>query len=333
MRYVIYGAGAIGCCIGAELSRAGHQVVLIARGEQLDTLQQNGLAYHSRDGEQRLTMTAVGHPAEAAITGDDCVILCVKSQHTLAALNDLAQSAPAHTTLVCAQNGIDNERIALRFFENVYGMVVRVAAMYVAPGEVSNPAFPAAGILDLGRYPSGLGAQAARIARDLEQAGFSSHAVGDIMRLKYTKLLQNTATAIEAAFAPSEHRTTLVKLARSEAEACLAAAQIDFAGAEEWAARRQLVSEYDPKTDPARPGGSSWQSLARQTGSIEVDYLNGEIAFLGRLHGFPTPVNSAIQELLRDLAAHRAVPGQINAGDFALQRGLFAASQGQEGLS
>ncbi len=332
MRYVIYGAGAIGCCIGAELSRAGHEVVLIARGEQLDALQQRGLVYHSRNGEQRLAMTAVGHPAEAAITGDDCVVLCVKSQHTLAALNDLAQTAPARTTLVCAQNGTGNERVALRFFENVYGMVVRVAAMYVAAGEVSNPAFPAAGILDLGRYPSGLDEKAARIARDLEEAGFSAHAVDDIMRLKHAKLLQNTATAIEAAFAPSGHRNTLVKLARSEAEACLTASGIAYAGAEEWAARRLHVSEYDPKADPARPGGSSWQSLARQTGSIEADYLNGEIAFLGRMHGFPTPVNGAIQELLRELAARRAAPGEVDAGAFAHQHGLFAATQGQGAL-
>ena len=40
-----------------------------------------------------------------------------------------------------------------------------------------------------------------------------------------------------------------------------------------------------------RGGGSSWQSLARGTGTIETDYLNGEIVLLGRLHGVPTPVN------------------------------------------
>ena len=44
-------------------------------------------------------------------------------------------------------------------------------------------------------------------------------------------------------------------------------------------------------------GGSTWQSLARGTGTIETDYLNGEIALLGRLHGVPTPVNAALQAI------------------------------------
>jgi lysophospholipase L1-like esterase len=38
--------------------------------------------------------------------------------------------------------------------------------------------------------------------------------------------------------------------------------------------------------------------LARATGSIETDYLNGEIAMLGRLHGVPTPVNALLQDLV-----------------------------------
>ena len=42
----------------------------------------------------------------------------------------------------------------------------------------------------------------------------------------------------------------------------------------------------------ARAGGSSTQSLARGTGSIETDWLNGEIVLLGRLHGVPVPANA-----------------------------------------
>ena len=50
-----------------------------------------------------------------------------------------------------------------------------------------------------------------------------------------------------------------------------------------------------------RPGGSSWQSLRRGTGDIETDYLNGEIVFLGRMHGVATPANAMIQRLAREL--------------------------------
>jgi 2-dehydropantoate 2-reductase len=62
-------------------------------------------------------------------------------------------------------------------------------------------------------------------------------------------------------------------------------------------------------------GGSSWQSLARGAGSIETDYLNGEIVLLGRLHGVPTPVNELLQRLAREAAAAGRPPGTMSADD------------------
>ncbi len=56
-------------------------------------------------------------------------------------------------------------------------------------------------------------------------------------------------------------------------------------------------------------GGSSWQSLARGAGSIETEFLNGEIVLLGALHGVPTPVNALLQRLALRAAAEGAEPG------------------------
>ncbi len=58
-----------------------------------------------------------------------------------------------------------------------------------------------------------------------------------------------------------------------------------------------------------RGGGSSWQSLTRGTGSIEADYLNGEIVLLGRELGVPTPVNEVLQRLANQAARERRAPG------------------------
>jgi 2-dehydropantoate 2-reductase len=60
-----------------------------------------------------------------------------------------------------------------------------------------------------------------------------------------------------------------------------------------------------------RGGGSSWQSLNRGTGTIEADYLNGEIALLGRLHGVPTPLNDLLQRLANGFARERRAPGSL----------------------
>ncbi|HET7572801.1 MAG TPA: ketopantoate reductase C-terminal domain-containing protein [Gaiellaceae bacterium] len=44
------------------------------------------------------------------------------------------------------------------------------------------------------------------------------------------------------------------------------------------------------------------QGLLRGAGAIEVDYLNGEIVLLGRLHGVPAPANALLQRLAHELA-------------------------------
>jgi hypothetical protein len=59
-----------------------------------------------------------------------------------------------------------------------------------------------------------------------------------------------------------------------------------------------------------RHGGSSWQSFVRATGSIETDYLTGEIVLQGRLHAIATPVNELLQRLADQAAAERRAPGR-----------------------
>ena len=68
-----------------------------------------------------------------------------------------------------------------------------------------------------------------------------------------------------------------------------------------------------------RAGSSTWQSLARGAGAIETDYLNGEIALLGRLHGVATPVNGALCELADRVARVRGEPGQCSPQDVLAQ--------------
>jgi 2-dehydropantoate 2-reductase len=73
-----------------------------------------------------------------------------------------------------------------------------------------------------------------------------------------------------------------------------------------------------------RAGGSSWQSIARGAGSIETDYLNGEIALLGRLHGVPTPVNAAMQRLAARMVRERIPAGSIGLDDIEREVAKFA---------
>jgi len=64
-----------------------------------------------------------------------------------------------------------------------------------------------------------------------------------------------------------------------------------------------------PVNGAERIGGSSWQSLTRGTGSIEADFLNGEIVLMGRERGIPVPVNEVLQRLANQAARERRPPG------------------------
>jgi 2-dehydropantoate 2-reductase len=237
----------------------------------------------------------------------------MKGQDTAAALDALTSCAPPDIAVVCAQNGVANERAALRFFANVYGMCVMCPTGHLEPGVVEAYSSPITGLLDIGRYPSGVDDTARTIATALEASTFRSEPREDIMRWKYQKLLMNLGNAVEAACGPEARGSDVARLALREALACFAAAGIEFVSREEDRERRSDLLQLHDVGGRRRGGGSSWQSLARGTGTIETDYLNGEIVLLGRLHGVPTPVNLGVQRLARELATAGAPPGSMTA--------------------
>jgi 2-dehydropantoate 2-reductase len=315
MRFVIYGAGAIGGVVGGRLFQAGHEVTLIARGDHLRALQRDGLTLASPDATVHLAVPAVANPGEAEPGDGDVVVLAMKSQHTAAAVAELALVAPPDVAVVCAQNGVENERVALRSFPNVYAMAVVMPATHLEPGVVEASSTPVTGVLDLGRYPSGVDQRAVDIAAALSGATISAVARPDIMRWKYRKLIMNLANAAEAVAGAAGRASALPGLMTAEAEAVFAAAGIDAVSAEVEAERRGDLVRLRPVDGRRREGGSSWQSLARGLGTIESDYINGEIALLGRLHGVPTPANDLLQRLATGLAAAGKPPGSLTVDE------------------
>lgn len=319
MRYIIYGAGAVGGVIGARLFEHGQQVVLIARGPHLDAIRDQGLTLQMPSGTQALPIPAVAHPSELRFASGDIVIMTTKTQHSEAALDDLRAAAGPEVPVVCAQNGVENERLALRRFRRVYAMLVILPATHLVPGVVQAHATPVSGILDAGCYQTGTDDLITGVASDLEASGFSAQAVTAPMRLKYAKLLSNLGNAIQAVCGFDGDARTLYARVREEAMACYGAAGIEWASEEEMETRRRAMSLLATIAGQARTGGSSWQSLARRSGSIESDYLNGEIVLLGRLHGIPTPANAALQVVAGRMAREGMAPGSVRAAEIEQQ--------------
>ena len=323
MRFIVHGVGAIGGTFAAALARAGHAVLGIARGRMLAALrEQGGLTFRTPAGSALVRFPVVGEPGEIAFRPDDVILLCVKGQDTAAALEALRDAGVTTQAIVCAQNGVNNERLALRLFPNVYAMTVILPADYVTPGEVVCYGTPRLGLLDLGRCPHGLDDNVAGVATAMQTANFAAFPLEQVMPSKYGKLRDNLGNVVEAALGHGSRSGPLLEAIQAEAERVYRAAGIAWVPVGNADPLRKGLMEVGPVEGVTRAGGSSVQSLKRGTGSIETDYLNGEIVLLGRLHGVPTPLNAALVAVGRDLAARGAKPGSMTEAELRARLGL-----------
>lgn len=315
MRFIIFGLGAVGGTAAALLHRAGHSVVGVARGSHLDVIRREGLTLATPRETFAARLSVYESLAEIAPAAGDVLVLAMKTQDTMPALQAALEAGYGSVPVVCLQNGLENERLALRYFPDVYGVCVVLPSAYDTPGHVEDFGHPHPGILDIGRWPLGRDAVSDAIAAALRDAGFQSDSVADIQRLKAGKLLMNLGNAIELACGPGAHWLDLYAAVRAEGEAVLKAAGIGFAGQAE-DARRRGDFKLAPISGRARNGGSTWQSVARGLRSVETDYLNGEIVLLGRLHGVAAPLNARLVETARQIAAGKAAPGSFSPQAF-----------------
>ena len=319
VRFVIYGAGAVGGVLGARLHQSGHEVMLIARGAHHDAIARDGLRFYTPTERVTLRIPVAPDPATARIEPDDVVILATKSQDTWGALLALRAAVPeGGVPVVCMQNGVENERVALRLFREVYGAVVLAPTAHLEPGVVLAYAAATTGSLDVGRYPHGIDERCVAICEGIERSRFSATPREDIMRLKYAKLLLNLGNAVQAILGAEEPEgaTELTTRVMAEGVEVLEAAGIEFAdeGVMDVEERSRRWRVGDVEGYP-RGGGSTWQSLTRHTGAVETDFLNGEIVLEARRLGMPAPVNELLQTLTAQMARESRAPGWLSPAE------------------
>jgi 2-dehydropantoate 2-reductase len=298
MRFVVFGAGAIGGSVGALLARAGFDVLLVARGPHGDAIRERGLCLETPDETLVVHAPVTLNPVWR---DDDVVLLAVKTQDAELAVRNI----PPHVPIVCLTNGIAAERIAARQVRSVYGAYVFVPASHLTPGTVQLWASPVAGAIHVGAYPQGCGVLASAISTALQSAGFVSEVRDDIMRHKRGKLLLNLGNVVEALCGPFDGELEIEVRARAEGIACFEAAGLVYTLDE---TPSVSVREIGGTT---RPGCSTWQSLTRGK-SLEVDFFNGEIVALGRAHGVPTPTNAVLQRLAAEAVDRGDRPGRLS---------------------
>jgi len=321
MRFIIYGVGAVGGVVAGALSLSGAEVIGIARGTRLAAIRDKGMVLRSPTGNSTARFDCVGSPSEIEFAPDDMILLTVKGQDTAAAHDALRHAGVEDQPIFCVQNGVANETKALRFFPNVHGVNVMLPCEYMHPGSTIAFGTPNYGVFDIGRFPHGSDSTDAALAAALTRAGIAGFPAMDVMAFKYGKLILNLGNIVEAALGRDVETADLARVLRDEGRALLDRLEIPCADVGTKDPRRELMQmgEVDGVT---RVGSSSTQSLARGAGSIETDYLNGEIVLLGRLNGIETPANLYATKLGARLARDRSPPGTVTRQEFARGIGL-----------
>jgi 2-dehydropantoate 2-reductase len=315
VRVVVIGAGAIGAPIAAQLFERGHPTLLVARGRNFEAIAKDGVEVATPDRTRRSKVDVVSGISSLVVEPGDVVVLSVKSQDTAGALDELVAVAPSELNVFCAQNGVANERMVSRQFENTYGVCVMSPASYLEPGRVEVFSSPLVGVLDVGRWPRGVDETARELSELLGDAGFASMATEEIETLKWGKLLSNVLNALEVLSGPNARANDLSQMVRDEAVACLTAHGVDVERATALAKERSNLVNFLPIGSIRRVGSSSWQSVLRGTGNVETDYLNGEIVALGRRYGIATPVNELVVRRANEMAREGRAPGTVSVAE------------------
>ena len=320
-RIIIYGAGGIGCTLGGHLTLAGFEVLLIGRPGHINQINQNGLRFINPSGTFVLKIAGYTSPAEIAFQASDVVFLTTKSQDTEKAMQEL-KKAVEDIPVFSFQNGVRNEETIAHYYPRVYGAMIRIGAEYVKDGEIMVRRDPP-GWAIISRFPNGkdqlLEAQAAALRR----AGFYALEVEDALPYQWGKLLMNLSNAVGAITDRREPETARISSAvRKEAEAMLRRAGIQWITHEETLLQWPEIREKPRGILRTEGQSSTWQSLARRQGSVETEFLNGEIVRLAAQLGQEAPVNEGLLRISTQMARERELPGKYSVAELEKLLGI-----------
>jgi 2-dehydropantoate 2-reductase len=331
MRIAVIGAGAVGGTLAALLDRAGHDVEVTARGDNLAAIKEHGLRLDGGWGEHVAHVEAHETLAWIGAPEPDFAILATKAQDAAAALR--ANRAVLGTIpLLVAQNGLGGLEVARSVLPEspLLGGLALFAASYLEPGRVTvTAALP----LIVGAAPGTSREVLERIVGVLEEA-IPVEVTDDIVGAQWTKLLINHVNALPAITGLSVQQVIadpgLRKVMTASMRETVRVARrlgVRF-GRVQGVNGRVLgaigsaplaFGAWFPKTLGSRMGavpnpGSTLQSIRR--GQLtEIDFLNGAVVAAAKKGGAAAPINEQIVQLVHEVERSEAflTPTQVVA--------------------
>jgi len=318
MKICIYGAGAIGGYMAVELTDAGFDVCVIARGEHLTAIRKNGLTLRIGGKEKNHRIPASDNPADFGL--QDYVICTLKAQQSCENAEKFVSLLGPDTAMVVAVNGIpwwyfykEGSQYEGRHLESVdpggrqwkhigperaIGCVIDPAAEVVAPGIIEHQGFNR---FTLGEPDGSQSERVKKLAAILTAAGMDAPVRDAIRWNVWLKLWGNVCYNPISALT----HTTLERITQGPLrELCLKAMTETRAVTQSLGVHipeEMMLRRLDAAGKAAGHKMSMLQDLERRR-SMEIDALVTVVQELGRMTGTPTPTVDVLLVLVQELA-------------------------------
>ena len=323
MDVLVFGAGAVGGYVGTRLAHAGHKVTLISRRPTAEAIKRLGITIVEGDQQIHAKPAVVPALREAFLENEtyDIILLTMKSYDAQAALYELVAFAPKPVKIITLQNGIGIED----------EFIVEFGSDSVIAGSLTTPlSHETANRVTVERLDRGLALAPSKPENDISnwvdlfnQAGIGTIGLNDYRSMKWSKALLNMIGNASSAilnrhpkliysYGPTfDLEMTMLKEALTVMKA-KKLRTIDLPGAQ--ANRLALTVNRMPKSF-AKPAltriigagrGNKMPSfhidLMSGREQNEVTFHNGAVAGAGESLDIPTPVNTALDEILMKIA-------------------------------
>ncbi len=328
----VLGAGAIGSSVGADLTRAGYDVLLIDQWPaHVEAMKSHRLRVKMPDKELNTQVQAI-HLCEMCTLGHrfDTIFLTAKSYDSCWMAEFIKPYLKTDGVLVSLQNSLNDEWIApIIGYNRDIGAVVELSAEVFEPGVVKRNTSHTGTWFALGELHGRVTPRVEELARILSAVG-RTETTTNIWGAKWTKLIANCmlqapigvlglyeweATQIPQVF------EFCIKLGREamevgtslgyRIEAIYGLSPEEFMGSTDEVLEKNLVTLVTHIGKEARNSVLQDHLKGRYS---EVDLLNGLIARKGKEANVPTPLNEAITSLTREIQNGTLKPDRSNLG-------------------
>ena len=332
-RIAVLGAGAIGSSIAADLTRAGHDVLIIDQwADHVNAMNANGLHVSMPDGEWTVRVRAC-HISDVSTVDPllDLVFLCAKSYDTRWMAELIAPYIKSNGAIVGVQNGMNNDAIAsIVGITRVIGCAFELSAEVFTPGRLQRNS-------DHRKAWFGIGELTCRITPRLRELERIMSAVGtvalttNIHGAKWSKLINSSMIlapfgvlglqSYQAIEIP-EVVKLCIRLGRESMavgaalgytiEPIFGLSAEEFAGSTDEIIEKLLVTIIRHHGAAAKQvRGVVLQDFAKGR-RPETEYLSGLVVAKGKETGLATPANAAITEVSRRIRSGALKPGLEN---------------------